>query len=167
MVSDSLARGSGVARTWFWNRTDPSRTEFRLFHQRHGRLWITLNRLFNTYITPRRRREHAPDLAGEVELRVIESEGKYRLQKDEQVMRRRRAISPEETECLLWPDEEAREAVVSSDPPVHEGQGVYTHGQAETAAPHEKKGGKGRGGRHRTGPIWGRRLKQRSTRRVN
>jgi len=108
----------------------------------------------------------ARNLAGEVELRVISSEGKYPLQKDEQVMRRRRAISFEETERLLWSDEEAREAVLSSVSPVHEGQGTYTHGQADADAAHGKKGGKGRGGSHRTGPIWGHRPKRRSTPRL-
>ncbi|MCA8927001.1 MAG: hypothetical protein KDC18_02965 [Alphaproteobacteria bacterium] len=104
----------------------------------------------------------ARNLAGEVELRVIASEGKYPLHKDEQVMRRRRAISTGETERLEWSDEEAREAVLESVPPVHEGQAVYSHGQGDSTVAPEYGGGKGRGGGHRTGPIWNHKPRQRN-----
>lgn len=103
----------------------------------------------------------ARNLAGEVELRVIASEGKYPLHEGEQVMRRRRAISNDETERLEWSDESARQAVLEGVPPVHEGQATYSHTHGETPVSPEYGGGKGRGGGHRTGPIWGRKPRQR------
>lgn len=103
----------------------------------------------------------ARNLAGEVELRVIASEGKYPLHEGEQVMRRRRAISNGETERLEWSDESARQAVLEGVPPVHEGQATYSHSHGESAAVSDHTGQRGRGGSHRTGPIWGRKPRQR------
>lgn len=104
------------------------------------------------------------NLAGEVDLRVIKSEGKYPLHADEQVMRRRRTLSREETERLAWTEEEARNSVLACTPPIHEGKATYkAMGSSDgSVAPISSPTGSARGGGSGGGPIWGRRSQQHS-----
>mgnify|MGYP005851433315 CR=1 FL=1 len=102
------------------------------------------------------------NLAGEVELRVVASDGKFAMKQEETFVRRRRALGYQDVSRLAWSDEEARDSVMASTPPVHEGPPIYSdsEGSGDVAAT------PGRGGQGRTGtgkrigrPIWQRRVR--------
>ncbi|MDT8287980.1 MAG: hypothetical protein RQ748_12795, partial [Elusimicrobiales bacterium] len=101
------------------------------------------------------------NLAGEVELRVVASEGKYPLKPEETFVRRRRALGYTDITRLAWSDEGARASVLASTPPVHEGQPSYSDGTASGQEPARNQDEKGKSGTgKRPGrPIWQRRVR--------
>lgn len=100
------------------------------------------------------------NLAGEVELRVVASEGKYALKPEEIFVRRRRAFGYTDIARLAWSDEEARDSVLASTPPVHEGTPSYSDSERSggiAAAPGRKGKGEAGTGKRVGRPIWPRR----------
>jgi len=83
--------------------------------QRGGRITVGQRQIVAQVQTDSR------NLAADVELRVVASEGKYPLKPEETFVRRRRAFGYTDIARLAWSDEDARASVVASTPPVHEG----------------------------------------------
>lgn len=101
------------------------------------------------------------NLAAEVELRVVASEGKFALKPEEIFVRRRRAFGYTDIARLAWSDEDARASVLASTPPVHEGTPSYGDGDGSGGVAAPERAGKGKAGTgKRVGrPIWQRRVR--------